>query len=99
MGQELEQIPKEYINYIQNKNISSFFSDLNKMELYSPKIKYIIDNQYYYFEDCTLLNLKLAEYLSRYAQSQELTKILESSSVQFSMFQQKLFLHHNWTFG
>ena len=88
--QFLQLINKDYIKLIQDKNDYGFLSQLENKELYSATIRNHLDQQYYYFEDCILLNENLGKHLLSQIGNQHILN--EFKTVKFMIANEKLFI-------
>ena len=61
--ESLVNLPIEYIKEINSKNIYEFLYEIGNKELYSPSCRYLSNNEYFYYENCSLLDESLLKLL------------------------------------
>ena len=86
----MKYLPEEYIKEIQEKDNTSFKSELQKEELYMIEKKY--HGEYYYFLNCNLINKYLFEYLLKYITENSIIKLLEQSEVKFVFIENQIII-------
>ena len=71
INESLQNLPKDYIKEIQEKNNSQFLYNLQNSALYKPLINYVQNNQqYYYFNNSVLLNEYLGNFILSFLHEQ-----------------------------
>ena len=89
--ESLQNLPKDYIKEIQEKNNSQFLYNLQNSALYKPLINYVQNNQqYYYFNNSVLLNEYLGNFILSFLHEQNVIQ-----KVQYIILNHQLIIMHN----
>ena len=91
INESLQNLPKDYIKEIQEKNNSQFLYNLQNSTLYKPLINYVQNNQqYYYFNNSVLLNEYLGNFILSFLHEQNVIQ-----KVQYIIVNHQLIIMHN----
>ena len=94
INESIQNLPKDYIKKIQEKNIQQFLKLLENIDLYKPIAKSVQNQQqYYYFSYCVLINEYLGKYFLSLIHAQNKNNILENT--EYIILNGKLILIHN----